>query len=506
MKPERYEYYGFPVFYRTEKRKVGTSLILSFREESTGESTKRAVHLLYECTPIVIEKDIAGGMSIEKIIEQHVPNFLREMYSHEIELPLEYQRESQKLPFAVVWELNREMMVEKEAWAKGTEQEYARSAEDIKTRWGNLPFSNLTPSFCAHELSRMSHRKEQNTSALLRKLWDYEAADGYASANPWVNYTTKARRDPMTPKKSKSKNIVRTCFSKEQSRIFATRCIEGISVSGYGSYYLAALIHFENRLTFEEICALRYESVQKLVHYRKCYVLNVTKQAVKHGERHSHENIANPAKIRGIPLSSPLEGVLNKYIKEVKATGKYHEDNPLIRNPKNMSRVANPSDLKKWINKTFRDLADQCNQGVPIKDKMTASELLTNTAKQHLYDSGLDDEELRYVLGLKPQETYAKFYCDFGNEAERNKIKAFLDKNANIYFPMSESILPQPVQKLRSEEKPCIWRNTEPDNRTEVDITFELPPLGADKIPEKGIILMLFAQHGARMNLCYVQR
>ena len=100
----------------------------------------------------------------------------------------------------------------------------------------------------------------------------------------------------------------------------------------------------------------------------------------------------------------------------------------------------------------------------------------------------------------------AKFYCDFGNEAERNKIKAFLDKNANIYFPMSESILPQPVQKLRSEEKPCIWRNTEPDNRTEVDITFELPPLGADKIPEKGIILMLFAQHGARMNLCYAQR
>jgi len=502
MKPERYDYYGFPVFYRTEKRKVGTSLILSFRAESNNPINKQ---ILYESNPIVIEKEIKAGMSTKEIVAARIPDYLRDMYSSEAELPAEYQRKSQKLPFAVVWELNRKMMAADANWAESTKQEYDRIAKELNILWGRISFTNLTPSFCAHELSKISRRKDQSAAALLRKLWDYEAAHGFVSTNPWVDYTINTRRDPMTPQKAKNKNVVRTHYSKEQSRVFVVRCIDGINISGYGSYYLAALIHFESALSFEEICALRFNSVQKLNHYRKCHVLNVKKHAVKHGKRYIQENVVNPPKIRGIPLSSALEKVLNNYIRDAKDAGIYADESPLIHNPKNISRVANPDDLRNWVDETFCDLAEQCNLETPVKGKKSAHELLTKTAKQHLYDSGLDDEELRYVLGQTPKATHAKHYCDFGNEAEKNKIKALLDRNANIYFPGAAFGSSQRIQKLRSEDAPCIWRNTAPDNRTEVDITFELPPLDAERTPEKGITVLLFAKHGARMNLCFEQ-
>lgn len=505
MKPEKYDYYGFPVFYRIEKRKVGSTLILSFRSESIKNQITPKKQMLYESDPIVIEKDIAVGLSTEEIVAKYIPNFFRKMYSSEVELPVEYQRKSQKLPFAVVWDLNRKMMAADGNWAKSTKREYDRIAKELNMLWGRISFTNLTPSFCAHELSKISRRKDQSAAALLRKLWDYEAAHGFAPDNPWVDYTTKTRRDSTTPIKSKNKNIVRTHFSKDQSRAFLARCFEGVNAGRYGSYYLAAMLHFESALSFEEICALRFDSISKLTHYRKCYVLNVKRQAVKHRKRYMSENIKNPVKIRGIPLSSSLVKVLNNYIRDAKNTGIYADENPLIHNPKNIKRAANPENLRSWVDKTFGDLAEQCNLEVPVKGNKSVHELLAKTAKQHLYDSGLDDEELRYVLGQTPKATHAKYYCDFGNEAEKNKIKALLDRNANICFPVTAFVPSKRSQKLRSEDVPCLWRNTVPNNRTEVDITFELPPLDAEGIPEKGIVLFLFALHGARMNICYEQ-
>lgn len=496
---KEFDYYGFKIYYRTENRKAGEMLILSFRPKANGMYWGKGP-IAFESNPHVITGELKKGKNIEQIVAERIPQFLCQIFSDaDKPLPPERQRENYDLPLAVLVELNFERLCkDNEEWGDGTRDDYRRQCNWIIEKWGERKLSEITRELCVPEMEKESKRKHEAIARTLRALFYVQAKLGLITSNPWEGYIPTVRREALKHDELCKKQISERALSSGQIQAVVQKCFKGIEAkSKYAGYFFAVLLLIFGAIPLEQSCALIFENAGYLEYYKKCLVVSISKTIVKKKKKQQVEPLKKTYLIRRLALAE----IINEAY-ELLAAGK-NKDEPIVRSPKNPARHASVREVKRWIGDEFgyicRELFDcKVEQMKPGKD---LHELMLNTGRSLLLACGYDDEEFRYQIGLKPQETHARHYCDYGAESELNHMRNLQGKIFNKWNPnRRKGEYGTNVCFLTKKGASCEWSAPD-DGRCEVDIEIDLAAL--DPSAAKTLVLMLKAPLGARFTVIY---
>lgn len=484
-----YDYFGFPIYYRIERRAIGETLIFSYRSNE-NEMQK----IVFEGNPKVITKDRREGLSLEQIVLKHIPGFLSEMFD---EVHRKKEWDVLDLPLAVVWELDRPVMEKNEGWKESTRQEYERTFAWIISQWGRLPLREVTPELCAPCLQRRTVDKHERVARALRQLFYWEAELGHLMDNPWEQ-PVRGRRREQNARRLTQTHIADNVLSKGCCQRVVSRCLDGLTRKVDGGLYFGVLLCMVLALSVEEIAALTFGSFEYLAHYPERMSVCIKRHLVRKGKKWTIENIEQAAKIRQVAVPAIVRDALEVYKGAV--SGEEHEY--IFRSPKNADRRLPPDAFKRWVEENFGDIVHEYISMGPIFSKKSACEILHLTALGQLEICGYEEEEKRYVCGLKPQATHAKHYCDFANEAELNRMGALLDRVVGGWVPSPRQESVHRVERLSGRGGTCEW-SVLPEYRGDVDLTLKVPVINRDDIPEEGLCIEIAISYGGQIKVSY---
>lgn len=486
-----YDYFGFPICYRIEHRAVGETLILSFRSDESAEG-----RIVFEGNPKVITKDRKEEVPLEQIVRKHIPSFISEMFD---ETRKEKWRETYDLPLAVVWELDKTAMEKYEDWKESTRQEYERTFAWIISQWGHLPLREVTPELCAPCLQRQTADKHERVARALRQLYYWEAELGYQTDNPWEKPVAGRRRKQNASRLTQT-HIADNVLSKGCCQRVISRCLDGLTRKVDGGLYFGVLLCTVLAISVEEIAALTFGSFGYLTHYPSRMSVCVERHVVRSGKKWVIQNIEQAAKVRQVAVPAIIRDALEVYKSAVSGG----ENEYILRSPKNADRRMPPDTFKKWVDENFGDIVDEYVSAGPISSKKSACEILHMTALGQLEICGYEEEEKRYVRGMKPQATHAKHYCDFSNEAELNRMGALLDRAVGGWVPSPKPESMHSVEKLSGRDSACEW-GASSGYRGDVDLTIKVPAIDRDDIPEEGLCIEIAIPYGGQIRVGYTE-
>ena len=203
------------------------------------------------------------------------------------------------------------------------------------------------------------------------------------------------------------------------------KAIQRGTVSGLD---IALLLRLILALSLEEICALSLGDFCFLRDFPGRLTVNITHQITRVDGQSSYRirPLTDPYKIRKLPLSAYLHMAFESYKQNRKTKSAPLSELPLVPAKNNVQRHMRPDDLRKELEKRFALLL---KQETTLKGRHPSlHELLNQTAPRELLKSGVEAEELRFLMGKAPKLVSAKSYADFLNESELNKLGALQDR------------------------------------------------------------------------------
>lgn len=486
-------YYGFRLSYRLEKRKSGETLIMSFCDAGSGK-------IIYEGAPRVITKAKRKGLPIEKIVEEFVPNFLRELFSPEEKLPPERLRKTYRdLPLAVIWELDKSKMQKDNNWSASTAAEYENNFRWIKKQWGGLPIFQVTPARCAPKLEQLPLDKHVRMVRSIRQLFYCEAELGLLNDNPWEYYSVQSRNQPENWERLAQLNIANYRLTPEQCRRIAARCMSGLISRTEGGHYFAVLLLMSLAVEINELIALTFGDCQYLKHYPDRLCINITRHIKRVGKKWTIQNITQPAKIRRLAAPSIVKDAFEVYQTAAKPKANMEYVLPSQRNPK---RRTTPEEFKRWVATHFKDIMDECTMTGPVNSTKDCCDVLHATALAQLDICGFENEEIRYAQGLVLQTTHGKHYCDFGNEAELNRMGALLDRATSPWKSRDQRKQLPERQPISRRGGTCEWAAA-PNNRGNIRVQIAIPAAQQNVTLKKDLELEIGIPYGGQMNVSF---
>ena len=495
---ETYSYYGVPVFYRIENRQVGKSLVLSLRVNEEGKLADPCDRIVYEDGPLLIDKELSKGKTIDEIIGKRIPAFWERAFPIDKGDLTGLDRGCYDLPLAVIWDIDKKKMKKDQNWGDSTKKEYDRSFEWILERWGHLPLREVVPALCAPQLLEETESKHERIARAMRQLFYCEAELGFVTENPWES-PVQGRRRQQNQDHLGQVYIADYVLPRSCCRQIVSRCFAGLTRKADGGLYFGVLLCMVVALSLDEIAALTFDCFRYLVHYPMQMVIDIRQHLVRRGNNWSIQKLDQPARIRQVAVPSLIKKALETYKNTVSGQGNEY----VLRSPKNAARRITPDMFKKWVDENFGDIVKEYVMLGPIPSNKGVYEILHQTALAQPDICGYEEEEARYVRGKKPKATHAKHYCDFANEAELNKMGALLDWRATGAWIAHVANEENSGQKVLSKNGGfCEWKPA-PESRGEVDLVVEIPGIDFEDIPDSGLQLEVAIPHGGQIRIKY---
>lgn len=502
LKAIQSSYYGFPVFYRIEKRQKNT-LVLSYRDPNKN---------IFELGPHRIDSPqvTAGQSFVEALPASVIAEFFERLLwtgqDMRWKIPkkfrnpkkrLEYlgdcleRRRSLKLPLAVLFAADTWVLFQDPKLHKGTDmiEDDLRAIKRLITHEGTVFWADVTPSMCGHWLSRQSNHMRVAIRRVMIQLFKFQRDNGSSIEDnllKWIQYTPTSDHEKPTRQSLIRTQISPTMLTDGQCSQILTSIEHLIAENQVSSIDMALLLHLTLAIPLKEICALNMGDFEYLREFPERLTVNITHELQKRKENYTRVAISdsNPYRIRKLPLARFLQEVFTSYTESQSKIGGT-PDVPLIPNRANRKRYMRPDDLEKILKQRLSKPSQQGSLS-SLKETSNPFNLLgESTTSRMLRHHGVEEEELRFLLGKRPLLVSAKSYADYLNEVELNKLGAIQDR-------WLEGLLKRALNsKARSnilhEGKGLAFRG-DSSYHTQVTIQIELPQItGADilsKLPE----------------------
>lgn len=471
MKVSSIDFFGVIVTYRVEARKAGPTVFLSLRS-SDGVHIDGAGRVCYEHKGHIFRAPDAIGL--EEYVRTLVPECLRCAFDPDTKAGCSLREKfAQSLPLAALIAADFDRVAQDIKWATSTKKEYMCWFELLVSKFGRIPFCEITQEKFALHLREGGYSDYQINGQIcaMRALVAYEEAQ-YLISEHFIDTFTMGNRRTVVGLRDASRHFEKNILTHAQVERIAASCV-GMLEDNRGYLYFGLILLMTTGITISELCALTWGSFSFSKTYAGIIVVEIMAETKLVGDVYRIEELNRPRR-RTIPLSPTMAKLYHK----VKNNAPNVQENaPFMRSFKNAARRLRPDEFDRWLKGFFKSF-DFSKQPELKSLTKNPERTLRATFRSTLDSCGCDKEEIRYLCGNAPESVFARNYCAYDDPRELAKLAAILDR---YIF----SLLGKPCAKLnfkinRSGEDHAIAAAS--GGRISGDLTVDLSKISHDNL------------------------
>lgn len=421
MKINSIDFFGVTVSYRVEARKAGPTVFLSLRS-SDGVHIDGAGRIYYEHKGRIFHTPEEAGL--EEYVRTLVPECLRRAFDPATrEGRALRDKFAQRLPLAAMIAADFDRVAQDIKWATSTKKEYMCWFELLVSKFGRIPFCEITQEKFALHLREGGYSDYQINGQIcaMRALVAYEEAQ-YLISEHFIDTFTMGNRRTVVGLRDASRHFEKNILTHAQVERIAASCV-GMLEDNRGYLYFGLILLMTTGITISELCALTWGSFSFSKTYAGIIVVEIMAEAKLVGDVYRIEELNGPRR-RTIPLSPTMAKLYHK----VKNNAPNVQENaPFMRSFKNAARRLRPDEFDRWLKGFFKSF-DFSKQPELKSLTKNPERTLRATFRSTLDSCGCDKEEIRYLCGNAPESVFARNYCSYDDPRELAKLAAILDR------------------------------------------------------------------------------
>lgn len=516
QKPKNSTYYGVPLYFRTEQRKKRTVFVLSYRTVQSGK-----LRIEYEHPPRRIPEleellarseaisDNSGSTELT-VLEQIPDRVMEDFFGKFLDTNGPPEKRARgitrrdtlpDLTLGALLAADRDLILQGDGGSRkqSTIDDDLRTIQILRQNAGSMYWREVTPGSCTKWLARLPlHRRISCRKIMRRLLLHYLEMELIDSLLGWESYDpVGAGRPPENYTSELKNNILQTMLTYGQCAQLTGGISDSAQANQISGVDMAFLLRMTLGLSYEELCGLNLEDFRYLNDYRDRLTVNIARRYEKAESRRSYHltGIQDVHRRRKLPLPH----LCRDCFKIMRKNRSSDNTRPLIQT-KGSRRRMTPEELKREFAERLKPMESFLRIGSKVY-KPDLHKFLSNTAERELRKSGCEEEELRFIFGKPPKIVSAKYYADYMNEAELNKLGALMDHwlNQVISQPRGETT----ASRLEKKSGSVQWSVGRADALTQASISISLDSLDPGAIPEDGILLQLSSLRGFSGSVTY---
>lgn len=431
---------------RVEHRKSGNVIILSLRSDPSG-------HIIYEHPPRQYPlkrlrtelMQLSPDLQLTRVAQELLPEFWSGCYN-----PSSggiARRKDHPPSLRILWYADRNALRDLYTWSPATTLHYQHTLDVLLAHTDCLCWSDATPDQVAPILDHLSPSQAEDCIRLIRYLWRHQIALGLDATDVWETYTLTGRPHRPSHNALMARHINPVMLSDGQVWDVMQYCLPLIATP-QGGYALGTMLLVGLGVDWDELAGLRCGDIYRSTRYPLAALSTTHKYSPVTGHKGGNyrlQPLAQPHKIRYLPLSAILTQAIDGRLKYVTQKSEGNIDNtPLIAAHNNIQRHVARSQFKKWLDTRLRP-------NIPsLPQKPELSKLMASAAQHNLPLHGYSNDDLRYQLGLRPNSVVAKHYCDYQADSTLYRLVATQDRwLALCRLTRALGSLPVPIVKRR---------------------------------------------------------
>ena len=479
MKLNSIDFFGVTITYRVEARKAGPTVFLSLRS-SDGMYIDGAGRIYYEHQGRISRAPEETGL------EEYVCTLVPECFQRAFDPATKEgcalrEKFAQNLPLAALIAADFDRVARYMKWATSTKKEHLRSFELLVSKFGRIPFCEITQEKFALHLREGGYSDYQINGQIyaMRALVIYEETKCLISSHFMDTFAMGNRRVVVGPRDA-SRHFEKNILTHAQVREIAASCAENLE-SSRGYLYLGLILLMTTGITISELCAFTWGSFLSSNTHTEVTVIEIEAEAKRGGEVYHIEELNWPRR-RTLPLPP---AVAKLYHKVKDSAPNVQENVPFMRSFKNAARRMRPDEVEKWLKGFFKSF-DFSKQPELKSLTKNPERTLRATFRSALESCGCDEEEIRYLCGNAPKSVFAQNYCAYDDPRELAKLAAVLDKYA---ISLTETPCDVSEFKISRKDEDVVMTST-PNCRFSGDVIIDIDGISGHNF-EAGSDLLL---------------
>ena len=465
------DFFGLPVTFRVEMRKNTAAIILSLRSRDKERIDGNGA-IVYEHPPRIVR--FTDEASVEKRVLELIPECLQRAFDPDTKAGCSLREKfAQSLPLAALIAADFDRVAQNIKWATSTKKEYMCWFELLVSKFGRIPFCEITQEKFALHLREGGYSDYQINGQIcaMRALVAYEEAQ-YLISEHFIDTFTMGNRRTVVGPRDASRHFEKNILTHAQARRIIASCAENLE-SNHGYLYLGLILMLTTGITINELCALTWGSFSFSNTYTGVVAIEISAEAKSAGEVYHTEELNGPRR-RTIPLSPTMAKLYHK----VKTNAPNVQENaPFMRSFKNAARRMRPDEFDRWLKGFFKSFHFSKQPELKSLTK-NPERTLRATFRSALESCGCDEEEIRYLCGNAPKSVFARNYCAYDDPRELAKLAAMLDRYIFSLMGTPDATLDFKIN--RSGEDHAIA--AAPGGRISGDLTVDLSKVSHDNL------------------------
>lgn len=428
--------------------------IVRFTDEASVE--KRVLELIPECLQRAFDPDTKAGCS------------LREKFA-------------QSLPLAALIAADFDRVAQNIKWATSTKKEYMCWFELLVSKFGRIPFCEITQEKFALHLREGGYSDYQINGQIcaMRALVAYEEAQ-YLISEHFIDTFTMGNRRTVVGLRDASRHFEKNILTHAQVERIAASCV-GMLEDNRGYLYFGLILLMTTGITISELCALTWGSFSFSKTYAGIIVVEIMAETKLVGDVYRIEELNGPRR-RTIPLPPAVA----KFYHRVRDNAPNIQENaPFMRSFKNAARRIRPDEFDRWLKGFFKSFGFSKQPELKSLTK-NPERTLRATFRSALESCGCDADEIRYLYGSAPESVFARNYCAYDDPRELAKLAAVLDKYA---ISLTETPCDVSEFKISRKDEDVVMTST-PNCRFSGDVIIDIDGISGHNF-EAGSDLLL---------------
>ena len=465
------DFFGLPVTFRVEMRKNTAAIILSLRSRDKERIDGNGA-IVYEHPPRIVR--FTDEASVEKRVLELIPECLQRAFDPDTKAGCSLREKfAQSLPLAALIAADFDRVAQDIKWATSTKKEYMCWFELLVSKFGRIPFCEITQEKFALHLREGGYSDYQINGQIcaMRALVAYEETQCLISSHFMDTFAMGNRRVVVGPRDA-SRHFEKNILTHAQVRKIAASCAENLE-SSRGYLYLGVMLLMTTGITISELCALTWGSFSSSNAYTGVTVIEIGSEAKRVGDVYHIEKLNWPRR-RTLPLPPTVAKLYHK-VKD--SAPNVQENVPFMRSFKNAARRMRPDEVEKWLKGFFKSF-DFSKQPELKSLTKNPERTLKATFRSTLESCGCDADEIRYLYGSAPESVFARNYCAYDDPRELAKLAAMLDRYIFSLMGTPDATLDFKIN--RSGEDHAIA--AAPGGRISGDLTVDLSKVSHDNL------------------------
>ena len=473
------DFFGLPVTFRVEMRKNTAAIILSLRSRDKERIDGNGA-IVYEHPPRIVR--FTDEASVEKRVLELIPECLQRAFDPDTKAGCSLREKfAQSLPLAALIAADFDRVAQNIKWATSTKKEYMCWFELLVSKFGRIPFCEITQEKFALHLREGGYSDYQINGQIcaMRALVAYDEAQ-YLISEHFIDTFTMGNRRTVVGLRDASRHFEKNILTHAQVERIAASCV-GMLEDNRGYLYFGLILLMTTGITISELCALTWGSFSFSKTYAGIIVVEIMAETKLVGDVYRIEELNGPRR-RTIPLPPAVA----KFYHRVRDNAPNIQENaPFMRSFKNAARRIRPDEFDRWLKGFFKSFGFSKQPELKSLTK-NPERTLRATFRSALESCGCDADEIRYLYGSAPESVFARNYCAYDDPRELAKLAAVLDKYA---ISLTETPCDVSEFKISRKDEDVVMTST-PNCRFSGDVIIDIDGISGHNF-EAGSDLLL---------------